>query len=201
MYALCLFLSVFAAAIGVFAIGWGIPNHDFSVGSTAIIAGATRVAAGIVMFGLAAAVRQLRRIADALPRAAPAARRQPTPEGVEGALVQRQAPVQAPVQAPAQPPSPVPAQRIPYPPRPAPDQREVRFEQRPPAPPPPEVPEPPAPRERPRPNILGVARAAGEAPMVEAHEEVPLAPSRVPAAQMGRGAPPRLPTMAHPPPP
>src|ERR1700722_5613575 len=163
MYALCLFLSVFAAAIGVFAIGWGIPNHDFSVGSTAIIAGATSVAAGIVMFGLAAAVRQLRRIADALPRAAP--------------------------------PGPVPAQRIPYPPRPAPDQREVRFEQRPPAPPPPEVPEPPAPRERPRPNILGVARAAGEAPMVEGHEGGPLPPSRGPAAQKGRRAPAPFPAM------
>src|SRR5580704_1075215 len=200
MYALCLFLSVFATALGVFAIGWGIPNHDFSVGSTAIIAGATSVAAGIVMFGVAAALRQLRRIADALAsRGAPAARRQPIAEVVEAAPVQRQGPIQGPVQAPVQPPSPVPAQRIPYPPRPAPDQREVRFEQRPPAPPPPEVPEPPAPRERPRPNILGVARAAGEAPMVEEHEEVPLAPGRVPPSQMGRVAPPSSPTMAEPP--
>ena len=77
MYAFCLLLSVIATALGVFAIGFGIPNHDFSVGSTLIISGSTGVAAGIVMFGIAAAVRQLRRIADALaPRAAtPAARR------------------------------------------------------------------------------------------------------------------------------
>ena len=201
MYAFCLFLSVIATALGLFAIGFGLSPYEGSLGNALLTAGSVGVVGGMVMFGLAAAVRQLRRIAEALaPRAAPAVRRQATPEVVEAAPVQR--PVPAPVHPPVPPPSPAPAQRIPYPPRPAPDQREVRFEQRPPAPPPPpEVLEPPAPRERPRPNILGVARAASEAPMVEEHEEVPLAPSRMPAAQMGRGAPPSSPSMAEPPPP
>jgi hypothetical protein len=190
MYAFCLFLSLVATALGVFAIGFGIPNHDFSVGSTLIISGATGVAAGIVMFGIAAAVRQLRRIADALaPRAAAPVARRPAAEGVEA----------GPVQRPIAGPGPA-AARIPYPPRPgtdqreprAPDQREARFERpRPPAPPQPavEVPEPP-PRDRSRPNIAGAPPRAGEAPLMEEHEEVPLSPARAPAAQMRGTAPP-----------
>lgn len=184
MYAFCLLLSVIATALGVFALGFGFVNHDFSFGNTLIIAGATAVIGGMVLFGLAAAVRQLRRIADALvPRPGPAPRRQSPPEVAEAAPVQRPQP---------------PAQRIPYPPRPGADQREVRFEQRPAAAPPAEAPEAPpapsaAPMERPRPNIFGVARGAGDTPMVEDHEEVPLAPSRMPAPPVQRGAPPSLP--------
>ena len=197
MYAFCLFLSLVATALGVFAIGFGIPNHDFSVGSTLIISGATGVAAGIVMFGIAAAVRQLRRIADALaPRAAATARR-PAAEAVEAGPVQRPIPGSAP------------AARIPYPPRPgadqreprAPDQRETRFERPgPPAPPQPpiEAPEPPS-RERSRPNIASAPPRAGESPLVEEHEEVPLAPSRAPPVPM-RGAPPPVAEPSPPPP-
>src|ERR1700721_2976067 len=113
MYAFLLSLSVIATAIGVFAIGFGVPNHEFGLGNTLIVSGAVAVVGGMVMFGLAAAVRQLRRIADGIgPRPAPS-RRQPVPENVEAPSAPRQAP----------------AQRIPYPPRP--DAREGRSDARP----------------------------------------------------------------------
>ena len=128
MYALLLALGVIAGAIGVFTIGFGISVYQSSFGNSLIIAGTVAVVGGMVMFGLAVAVRQLRRIADALgPRPVAAPRRQPAPEGAEGAPAARRAPP-------------------PYPPRP--DAREPRPEVRP-APPPPapamEAPEPPPP--------------------------------------------------------
>ena len=58
-------LGLVTAAAGFLAIGFGIPVHAFSFGNTLIIAGATAVVGGFLMLGLAAVVRQLRRIADA----------------------------------------------------------------------------------------------------------------------------------------
>src|SRR5262245_1566203 len=166
MYVFLLALSVISTAIGVFAIGFGIPYYAFDFGNTLFVCGAIAVVGGMVTFGLAVAVRQLRRIADAITaRPAPAPRRQPVPESAEGAPGPRRAPG---------PP-------VPYPPRP--DAREPRPEARPvPAPPPPpapgmDAPEPP-PMERPRPNIFGVARNPSEPPIVEEPETVPLAPNR-----------------------
>jgi hypothetical protein len=177
MYAILLVLSIVSTAIGIFAIGFGIPYQAFNLGNTLFVCGAVAIVGGMVTFGLAVAVRQLRRIADALgprPAAAPAPRRQSAPESVEGAPATRRGPP-------------------PYPQRP--DAREVR-----PAPPPPapapmmEAPEPPPPpMERPRPNIFGVARGPGEPPMMEEPETVPLAPSRPPAASSGRAGPPPRP--------
>ena len=198
MYALLLSLSIIAAAIGVFTIGFGISVYQSSFGNSLIIAGTVAAVGGMVMFGLAVAVRQLRRMADAMgSRPAPAPRRQPVAESAEAPPAPRQAP----------------AQRIPYPPRP--DAREARADARPAPAPPMEAPEPPPmeplrmepprpepprpepPRtERPRPNIFGVARAAGDTPMVEEPESVPLAPNRMPAAPIGRAGPPPMPEPA-----
>ncbi|HLH90392.1 MAG TPA: hypothetical protein VKX28_18220 [Xanthobacteraceae bacterium] len=202
MYWLLLLLSVIATAVGLFAIGFGLMPFEGSLGNAYLIAGAVGVVGGMILFALAAAVRDLRRIAAAL---APRASNQVS------TAARRQAPLDAGDTAP--PPRPVPATpppaRIPYPPRPGsdqrtdqradpremriPDQRETRFE-RPPGPPvppqpPAEMPEPPPPRERPRPQVAGPPRMIGEAPMMEEHEEVPLAPSRVAAPPM-RSAPP-----------
>src|SRR5215475_808968 len=127
MYALLLVLSLVCTAVGVFAIGFGIPNHEFGLGNTLIVSGSVAIVGGMITFGLAVAVRQLRRIADAMarPMQVAAPRRQPIPETAEGAPAPRRAPG---------PPS------APYPPRP--DAREPRPDARPaPAPPPP----PPAP--------------------------------------------------------
>src|SRR5262249_57020337 len=83
MYALLLVLSVVSTAIGVFAIGFGIPNHEFGLGNTLIVSGSVAIVGGMITFGLAAAVRQLRRIADAVgqrPVPVSAPRRQPAAE-------------------------------------------------------------------------------------------------------------------------
>src|SRR3954465_12094765 len=91
MYPFLLSLSLIATAIGVFAIGFGIPNRDFSLGDMLIIVGPVAIVGGMIMFGLAAAVRQLRRIADGMaPR--PATRRQPLPEGADTPPPARPAP-------------------------------------------------------------------------------------------------------------
>jgi hypothetical protein len=180
MYAFFILLSVLTMAVGFFAVGFGLSPYELSLGNALIVAGAVAIVGGMLLFALASALRQLRRIADALgPRPAPAPRRQPMPEPAEAAPVQRPQP---------------PAQRIPYPPRPGADQREVRFEPRG-APPPADVAETPPPVERPRPNIFGVARSSGDTPMVDEQEEVPLAPSRLPAPPppVMRAAPPPAP--------
>ena len=170
MYPFLLSLSLIATAIGVFAIGFGIPNRDFSLGDMLIIVGTVAVVGGMIMFGLAAAVRQLRRIADGMaPR--PATRRPPVPEGADTAAAAR----------------PAPAPRVPYPAKAATEaaDRDTRStELRP-------VPALAADAtegslERPRPNILG-ARGAGEIPMMEGPEEVPLAATRAPSPAIGRG--------------
>lgn len=196
MYWLLLLLSVIATAVGLFAIGFGLMPFEGSLGNAYLIAGAVGVVGGMILFALAAAVRDLRRIANALaPRGAGnqagiAARRQAPLDAADTALPPRPVPA-----------TPPPAARIPYPPRPGADQRadqrvdqrETRFE-RPPGPPTPpqppvDVPEPPPPRERPRPQVAGPPRMVGEGPMMEEHEEVPIAPSRVAAPPM-RAAPP-----------
>jgi len=181
MYALLLVLSIVSTAVGVCAIGFGVPNHEFGLGNTLIVSGSVAIVGGMLTFGLAVAVRQLRRVVDALgqrPVPAPAPRRQPGPETAEGAP------------PPRRPPGPP----VPYPPRP--DAREPRPEIRPAPPPPPapvmEAPEPP-PMERPRPSIFGVGRAPGEPPIVDEPDTVPLAPNRTPAAPIGRGGPPPMP--------
>lgn len=56
------------AAIGLFAIGFGVPNRDFSVGSTMILSGAALMGAGVVLIGLSTAVAELQRIAALLER-------------------------------------------------------------------------------------------------------------------------------------
>lgn len=65
MHAFLLSIGVLATAIGTFLIGFGIPINDFSFGNTLIIVGTVSVTGGFILIGIAAAVRELRRIADA----------------------------------------------------------------------------------------------------------------------------------------
>jgi len=51
---------------GLLAIGYGIQYKEFSVGSTLILAGAVGACSGVLMFGLWAAIRELRIIANRL---------------------------------------------------------------------------------------------------------------------------------------
>jgi hypothetical protein len=173
MYPFLLSLSLIATAIGVFAIGFGIPNRDFSLGDLLIIVGSIAVVGGMIMFGLAAAVRQLRRIADGMaPRSA--TRRQPVPESADPSAAAR----------------PASAPRAPYPPKTAADSagRDTRSSEARPAPATATEPSEGS-LDRPRPNNFGVARRTGETPMMEEREDVPLAPTRAPSPAIGRGGP------------
>lgn len=62
-----LILGLFSVAIGFAMIGFGIPINEFGLGNTLISAGVTSFTGGIILLGLAAAVRQLERIVEALP--------------------------------------------------------------------------------------------------------------------------------------
>jgi hypothetical protein len=66
MYVTLFVLGLIATAAGVAMIGFGIPIHEFSLGNTLLITGTTAIVGGLVLIGLAGAVKQLRRIAEAL---------------------------------------------------------------------------------------------------------------------------------------
>lgn len=71
MYASLMALAVILTAAGVGMVVFGIPINAFSLGNTLIVSGTTAICGGLILIGLAAAYRQLRRIADALTRAGP----------------------------------------------------------------------------------------------------------------------------------
>src|SRR3977135_3579854 len=93
MYPFLLSLSLIATAIGVFAIGFGIPNRDFSLGDMLIIVGTVAIVGGMIMFGLwggggRAAAAPYRRRKGAAPCAPPSAgsgRRRYSRRGAPGA--------------------------------------------------------------------------------------------------------------------
>ena len=66
MHIVVLLMGLLAAGAGLAAIGFGIPINEFSLGNTLIIAGTIGLSAGLILIGLAAALRRLNRIADAL---------------------------------------------------------------------------------------------------------------------------------------
>lgn len=122
MHAILFGLGLFATAIGAAMIGYGIPINEFSLGNTLIIAGTVSASGGLVLVGLAAAVRQLRRIAELLaarpmPRAdRPAESAEPQLAGAARAAPQAQAPhAQAPGRIPFPPKPAAPAPEVPPP--------------------------------------------------------------------------------------
>jgi hypothetical protein len=56
---------------GVGMVGYGIPINEFSFGNTLIVAGTTAAVGGLMIIGIGAVVRQLRRIAEMLAARAP----------------------------------------------------------------------------------------------------------------------------------
>ena len=114
MYLGLLGLGVLVTAAGASMIGFGIPINAFSFGNTLIVGGTTALIGGLILIAIAAAVRQLRRIADALGRQAVAPLARPAELAGEGAAVPAAA---AAASAAAQPAN---AGRIPYPPKPRP---------------------------------------------------------------------------------
>jgi hypothetical protein len=71
MSLILLLLGVLITGAGVMTIAFGAPSHSSAIGQTLIIAGAIGLVGGALLIGLAAMVRQMRAIAEAL-RARPA---------------------------------------------------------------------------------------------------------------------------------
>lgn len=83
-----LLVGLLASAIGAVMVGFGIPINEFSLGNTLIIAGTTALMGGLIVIGLALALRQLSSLAASL-QARPAA---PAPRPSVEALDQPPAP-------------------------------------------------------------------------------------------------------------
>jgi hypothetical protein len=171
-------LGVLAVAAGCVMVGFGIPINAFSLGNTLIVSGTVAVSSGLILIALAAALGQLRRIAEVLSaRSLGSGGR--TPESVE-ALVPPTARI------PPAAPSPVPT-RMPPVPHKSMDMLEALHPearpsaQRPPEPRFPAAPEPPGPldwlRAKSRPGApTPMGPPVAEPPMVEVQNEVPLSP-------------------------
>jgi hypothetical protein len=78
-----LVLGILLTAAGVVTIGFGIPINEMAFGHTLILAGTTGIAGGLVVVGLAAAVAELSRLAEALRGPRAAARPQRSPEAAQ----------------------------------------------------------------------------------------------------------------------
>src|SRR5690349_10618874 len=66
MHVILLALGVISALAGLALIGWGIPHNAAAPGNTFIMSGTMVLMAGLMLTGLASAIRQLRRIAQLL---------------------------------------------------------------------------------------------------------------------------------------
>ena len=75
MVAILFAISGVAAVAGLGAILVGFPNYEFGLGNTLIMSGAVAIVGAMIVFGLAATVRELRRVGRLLERPA----RQPRP--------------------------------------------------------------------------------------------------------------------------
>lgn len=81
MVAILFVISGIAALAGVGAILIGIPNYEFGLGNALIMSGALGIVGALIVFGLAATVRELRRVGRLLDRPA----RQPRPLDADAA--------------------------------------------------------------------------------------------------------------------
>jgi hypothetical protein len=54
--------------VGLFLIGFFIPNRDFSVGSTFILVGTMSIVGGLLLFGLGTVVRELRKLTKSMEK-------------------------------------------------------------------------------------------------------------------------------------
>ena len=165
-------LGVLVTAAGFVTIGFGIPASALSFGDTLIIAGTTAVVGGLLLIGLAMAVRQLQQIAQALN--APLRALHPA-ETTETAMVPptaRLTPAAARAPMPPQPAQPA-APRMPEAAMPRPPEQRAAFEPRFPA---------TASNESAGPlEWLRKSKAGnGEVPVVEVHDEAPLQPPTPP---------------------
>jgi hypothetical protein len=85
MSVVLLVVGILITGVGLVAVGFGIPINELVLGYTLITAGTTAACGGLLLIGVALAVGQLTRIAEALrrPQARPAARPSETPPRTE----------------------------------------------------------------------------------------------------------------------
>jgi hypothetical protein len=104
MARIALIVGIIFASTGLIAIAFGVPNKDFSVGSTAIVSGSMLLSGGLILIGLSAVVTELRRIGALLENreTPPMVRRAPGVEvsagitGAEPAIISEMAREQSP---------------------------------------------------------------------------------------------------------
>jgi hypothetical protein len=105
-----LMIGLLAAAIGAIMVGFGIPINEFSLGNTLIIAGTTALMGGLIVIGLALALRQLANLVAAL-NARPVAQT-PVAARTAAEAVDQPAPLRSgariPMSVPARPEPPQP---------------------------------------------------------------------------------------------
>jgi hypothetical protein len=172
-------LGILVAAVGVAAIGFGIPINEFTLGTTLIVTGVTGLTGGLILIGLAAVVSELGRVGDALKTRAvarPAAR---AAEPVEAPAPAAPSMVAVPPPPAAAGPRPSPAGAAPVGQRSRPDvpAREPRAPQPHPAAAPTAVDVSASAIERLRSAIPRSERPKAEPSVVAEGEEVPLSPS------------------------
>ncbi len=176
MFVSLLMLGLLLTAAGFVTVGFGIPINAFSLGNTLIIAGAIGIAGGLILIGLAAAVRQLNRIAETLKASARAVR--PADLAAEPSL----APPTARMPSVAVPPPPP---RAPVPPKPPELNISRPSEQRSAEPrvAAPSSSDGPGPLDWLRPKSKSTGHEPtgnGEPPVVEISDEAPLSPRSTP---------------------
>jgi hypothetical protein len=121
MSLIVLLLGILATGAGLAAIGFAVPIFGTDFGHALIVAGATGLTGGLILFGLAAAVGQLTRIAEGL-RARTQARPVRPPEASLPARPEALQPRPEPIPPRAEPVAPLP-DIVPYTPRAAPEPR------------------------------------------------------------------------------
>ena len=159
MVAILFAISGIAAVAGVGAILVGFPNYEFGLGNTLILGGCIAIVGAMIVFGLAATVRELRRVGRLLERTA----RPPRPVDADGAGRPAGRAGAAPRPQPMSPGRRPPDQRLG--PIPSADRPPMDFDPL-------------------RANGLSSGREASEPSVVDEVETVPLSP-----AGLGRSAP------------
>ena len=164
MYLVLYGVGLLVTATGFVTIGFGIPINAFSLGNTLIIAGTVAVVGGLALIALAAAIRQLNRIAEALSS------RPMTRTVAEVPDSHAPSPARIPPTAARTPAPPKPVEAVmprPPEPRPAAEPRLAAATN-----------ETAAPLDwlRPKSKTPGEPPLVGEAPVMEVLDEAPLSP-------------------------
>jgi hypothetical protein len=177
MHMTFLVVGLLVIAAGLVTIGFGIPINSLSLGNTLIVAGTISVGTGLILIALAAAVKELQRIADAVIG------RSAAPRVTRSSLEVNESLAPPTARIPPTPSRMAPPSMAPKPPdtrdmRPPPEPRQPEFRSHEPRQPEPRhavAAEPPGPLDWLRPKSKGPA-APSEPAMMEVPDEAPLSP-------------------------